>query len=527
MSDRQPNTVVIEDFLRLRDIGDLSDSDTMMVIGVLIDYATDTDDDAVNDRALEFADKLETRKLADSDAVLLNYFRANAWSNRQHTCHRANGNAWSWVQPEMEKQILYLRRALTSSGFDELEPRRRCEILTNLANLFSTLGRFVEAHATWTQALANDPCFWMARGNRGSGLLSYAKALYDEGHRAVFCLFAYRDLTQAIENIERYPHLGDTAVRDHFLKRRGIIERSITPEDVEKSYRPDCHTLGAGRAERAYRQWCLQKVLFLNPLNDVDPESVAANDILTLPDFTTAIGEPPVLIGFFNQLKQEYVSARWHFYEATMSSDPHFSDRDVLLFNTLDYPSYGLAVETMKLAFRAAYSIFDKIAYFLNAYMKIGLPEKRVDFRSIWRENEKAPVRPIFDASENWPFRGLYWLSRDLFDDKIHEPAEPDARKLNLIRNHLEHKYLKVHEMLVRSPETDASSYDLFVDTLAHSISRTDFEKKTLKLLKLSRAALIYLSLGMHHEERRRKKLLGSAMVAPMFLPPLDDEWKR
>ena len=427
----------------------------------------------------------------------------------------------------MEKQILYLRRALTSPGFETLEARRRCEILTNLGNLLSTLGRFVEARATWTQALVVDPCFWMARGNRGSGLFSYAKTLYDEGHKAVFCLIAYRELTQAIDDVQRYPELGHAAVQEHFLTRRAMIKRGIVPADVEKHYQPHGHALGKSRAEQSYRQWCLRNILFLNPLNDADPRSIAANDVLTLPDLTTDLGEPPVLIGFFNQLKQEYVTARWHLYAATTEDGLHFSDREVVLVNTLDYPSYGLAVETMKLAFRAAYSLFDKIAYFLNAYIKIGLPEKQVNFRNIWREKDNGPVRALFDTSENWPFRGLYWLSRDLFDKEIHESAEPEARELYVMRNHLEHKYLKVHEMLLRASEAEEAHDDLFVDTLAYSISRRDLEKKTLRLLQLSRAALIYLALGMHQEERQRKKRRGPGLVAPMFLPTLEDDWKR
>ncbi|MDX5595492.1 LA2681 family HEPN domain-containing protein [Pseudovibrio sp. SPO723] len=40
----------------------------------------------------------------------------------------------------------------------------------------------------------------------------------------------------------------------------------------------------------------------------------------------------------------------------------HFSDKDVALYNTLDYPSYALAVEKARLAYRMEYSLFDKIA---------------------------------------------------------------------------------------------------------------------------------------------------------------------
>ncbi len=515
--------IAMDDVLGLPDIIGLPDQDALMVIGLLIDFAADANDPSANDRALEFAKALDERGLSPANAALLNYFRANAWSNRRPAFDGKNASASSWTQPEMEQQILHLRRALTSTGFDDLEPRRRCEILTNLANLLNSLGRFVEARATWTRALTIDPGFWMARGNRGSGLIDYARSLYDTGHRDVFGLAAHRELTQAEADLKRNPSLGDPAVGGRFLALRTMVEGAIDLAEVERSFRPDGHSLGETQAERSYRKWCLREVLFLNPLNDVEPFSVAANDILTLPDFAAELAEPPVLIGFFNQLKQEYVSARWRVYEASTADEPHFSDRGVLLFNTLDYPSYGLSVETIKLAFRAAYSIFDKIAFFLNHYMGVGLAKNSVNFRRIWRESEKSPLRAIFEANENWPLRGLYWLSRDLFDEEIHESIEPEARELNSIRNHLEHKYLKLHDL----PFSSESNDELFLDTLSQSILLSDFEKKTLQLLKLARAALIYLSLGMHQEERRRERLRGPGLVASMTLPEWSDDWKR
>jgi hypothetical protein len=239
------------------------------------------------------------------------------------------------------------------------------------------------------------------------------------------------------------------------------------------------------------------------------------------------IGEPPVLIGFFNQLKQEFVSARWLYFEAIHTTAPHISDRDVLLYNTLDYPAFGLSVEKVKISFRMAYSLLDKIAYFLNRYLKLNIAETQVSFRGIWREKRGGPIRSQFDASENWPLRGLYWLSKDFFESAFQEVIEPDARALNELRNHLEHKYVKVHGILVPRPEVDDGRPDPLFDTFAHSVSREDLERRTLRVLKLARSALIYLSLGMHHEERRRRAAAKpGARTAPMHLDTWEDEWK-
>ena len=69
-------------------------------------------------------------------------------------------------------------------------------------------------------------------------------------------------------------------------------------------------------------------------------------------------------------------------FEGIHSHTMHFSDRDVLLYNTLDYPSYALAVEKLKSAFRSAYSLLDKVAFFLNDYASV--PVANVSFRSVW-----------------------------------------------------------------------------------------------------------------------------------------------
>lgn len=70
------------------------------------------------------------------------------------------------------------------------------------------------------------------------------------------------------------------------------------------------------------------------------------------------------------------------------------------------------------------------------------------------------------------------------------------------------------------------SSESVPTSALGYSLLRSDFEAKTLRLLKLSRAALIYLSLGMHAEERRRANAVAKNSVE-MKLGEWDDELKH
>ena len=315
--------------------------------------------------------------------------------------------------------------------------------------------------------------------------------------------------------------MGDTRHREVIERAAEQILRHYDLKAIHQAYRPYDWPIGEEPAEQKYRQWCLAKTLFLNPLNDVDAVPIAARDALCLPNFVLPAGEPPVVTGMFNELKQLFVSARWMLWEGLHGERDHFSDRDVALFNTLDHPSYGLSVEKVKAAFRLSYSIFDKIAYFLNHYLALGVVGHRVSFRTIWREKDIGPLRDPIAMSENWPLRGLYWLSKDLFEEGMKDSTEPQARALAELRNHLEHKYVKVHEFSASSP----GNGDPFHDTLAYSLTRSDLEQKTLRLLQLVRSALVYLSLAMHQEERRRAKE-RSGLSAPMLLDVWRDEWK-
>ncbi|MEO8000669.1 MAG: LA2681 family HEPN domain-containing protein [Arenimonas sp.] len=518
----------IDEILTMDSIDSLSPQNGLQAIARLIDYASEHRDLTLTSRALTWCDQIEPRLTSDIQRARKDYFRANAWANRQRERQSDRVAVWAWDQEELQQQIFFLRRALNSSAYDELDTTQRCQILTNLANQLDTAGRFVEARALWTAALRINPAFWMARGNRGRGLMHYAHALQNSGHKAYFALKAHDDLTRAVQDIDLHPELGDAGLRNNFVTAEEEIQRGFDLVKIADRYRLETFELSEKADERSYQQWCLRETLFLNPLNDVESLPISAKDVLTLPDFVTSIDEPPILVGLFNQLKQEFVSARWLYFDGINTDDVHHSDRNVVLYNTLDYTALDLGVEKVKIAFRMSYSLLDKIAYFINHYMKLGIPEKNINFRNIWREKNSGPVRVEFSASENWPFRGLFWLSKDIFEKDFKDLTEPDARELHELRNHLEHKYVKVLEMKTPVRVNTQSALDVSYDNFAHSISRHDLEQKTLRILQLVRSALIYLSLGMQKEERRRQASAGSnSFVARMALTEMADESKR
>lgn len=524
MKDSKPPSL---DELIGKSISGLKTRNALEHIGLLVDVSGDQNSGAGTTRAFELLEQVRARRLSAKQVALTHYFAANAWNNRQGEGPKIN--RWSWEQPTVREQILELRSAQRHKGFDAVEAIRRSQVRTNLGNQLSFIGRFIEALEQREPTVREDGHLAMPLGNQAITIATYARALYDHGHARVMFLAAHDLLAQALSKGMTWEQGSYEGAKEEFRRHHKWITEHVdltkTRKIMFKSY-----SLGKTPEEVAYRQWCLARKLFLNPLNDLGPLTIAARDVLTLPPVSTRLrAGMPWTIGFFNQMKQEFVSARYTYYQGISSTDSHFSDHDVLLLNTLDYPSYALSVERQRAAFRIAYSILDKIGFFLNDYLSVRRKPQDVSFRKVWCEQKDSKtLLPRFAKHKNWPLRGLFWLSKDLFDKEMRTSTEPDARALDEMRNRLEHRYLQVHESWAggagiarrKRGKTEPPRY---------SVLREDLEDKTLRMLKLARAALIYLSLAVHREEtlRGKRKPKGSGLIAQMPVDTWDDDWKR
>lgn len=133
----------------------------------------------------------------DAYASLVRYARSNGWDALRHI-RRTPQNVWSWEQPELAQQIYWLRASVQHPGHAQLPRHYRAKIRCNLGNALSGAGRFVEALAEWRIALTEQPNLGMAHGNMGKELVTYAHALYDEGHAVLLLQHARRELHAAL-----------------------------------------------------------------------------------------------------------------------------------------------------------------------------------------------------------------------------------------------------------------------------------------------------------------------------------------
>jgi len=134
------------------------------------------------------------------------------------------------------------------TGFDTLHPMHQCQILTNLANNLSHIGRFTEAVELWDRALRLNPKFGMARGNRGYALSNYAMGLYDRSHAQVMLVAAHDALRSARAKAAFY-EADYVAARAFFKAREDDIAGQIPVAKIRGQINLD-NTASARASER-------------------------------------------------------------------------------------------------------------------------------------------------------------------------------------------------------------------------------------------------------------------------------------
>ncbi len=479
-----------------------------------IDSASDAGDEALLRRLGEECEsRLSTAE--GEDRIRLLYYWSNAYSSIIATKHADPDYLWNWKQPEGVQNILLLRRAIGEPSFDTNNRIVARQIRNNLANRLHAIGRPVAANEERLRVLEYDPFFAKALAGQAKGITFYARQLYDQNHIIIF-LAAARSLYDAALGIDAFWESGDRdSVAPGLLEERNRIADDLHRNQYDENYNLNQWSLGDTEEERSYRHWCLRNRLFLNPLNEAYTETVAATDVLHLPSHRYGIEDVPRFPAYYNLMKQEYVSARYRLYRAIHENDPDFMMRDVHMLDSGEGQALGHYTEEFRSAFRSSYAIFDKVGLFLNDYYQIGLEPRTVSFRGVWYASPRrddADVHPAFINRRNWPLRGLYFLSKDLFDHDFNDAAEPDAANLAQLRQQLEHRFLRFQSFSTERT-TDTHQY----------ISIDDFQNRALRLIKMAREALIYLSLAMHREEKLRKDATSDekTLSVPLISRPI------
>ena len=423
--------------ITLQNVRDLPPLEALGLIGSLINASDELRRPTGHEHARKLgAELLSSAKLPDAYEALLHQFLANACAGLRRT-----RLVWLWGSEEMSSEFVHLRRALAHKGFRNLRADGRCRILANLGNSLSSIGRVVGAIPMWRSAIHLIPGFGMALANLGEGLIRYGNASRDPYAGPLLIQEGLESLHRALE-AQEFP--VETHAVQHFRTLLASSSVQLAKFKVHKHSRRDDYSYLEGGKE--YRGWCSGNGLYLSFENDLEEGGgLAVPDNLNCLPITGCHDEEPNVIRMFDQLVQEYVAARFLFYEARNADVPSMADRSLRLHETLDYALYGCSVEKAKIAFRTCYSLFDKIAFLINEYFSLGLSDRQVSFGTVWfaKSRKQKVLSKDLDTRRNWPLRGLFWVSRDFHEigsDTV--PLDPDARLFFDLRNVLEHRFL-------------------------------------------------------------------------------------
>jgi hypothetical protein len=225
---------------------------------------------------LGWFDAMDKRSVGGELAVLLDYSRANAIAGERL------GTQWKWEQPTLARELLYLRRAVARPEFTQIHNVTKCMCLNNLGNRLEVAGRCVEALDIWRKVLEISPSFGMSLFNRAKSLAHYADAVDNADIRTLFLWAAHRDASAAIASTAIYTAVRDTESKKAAKELKDWIESFLDIKGIDTFAPLEQETRRIEPEERDYVLWCVKNCLYLNPINDLGPYTLAASDTLSL-----------------------------------------------------------------------------------------------------------------------------------------------------------------------------------------------------------------------------------------------------
>lgn len=416
-----------------------------------------------------------------------------------------------------KQSLFYMRKALTSYKKSNCTNKSLLlSIYTNYANELGACGRVIEALRIYRKAISIYHHFSMIIGNYGRTLNFYANMVNDVNHCKELHCYAYQSIKRSL--IIHDPNMHEDAV-NYFSELIAKYDSLPTKEYLSYPIVFDEYDLGETE-EHDYRIWCLKNHLFLNPLNDlIEQETAFAHDPLTITQFTEYVDRkevgsesnsvPPKWYSMLNQLKEEYIYSRFLCYEGSEKiSELHYADKDVKLsYSDYNYINYSIRLEQLKSAFKTLFSIFDQIGFVINEFWKLGFSERTADAAHVFGCKNYP--------KDNVALSALYWSNCE-FSERFGNADSASERDLKVLRNALEHKFVKVHEY-------DYSGNLQIEDDSFYHISEGELKKHTLRLLELAREWIMELVYAIDIEERKKDK---GANAIELNIYDFDDKWK-
>lgn len=385
----------------------------------------------------------------------------------------------------------------------------RYQALVHLGALYDHFGRFQEAQFMFLQAGHLLPSDYMWRFNLGFSLGS-THGFYERRSEPFVLAHAKAILKQYVDKPETTKSVTALYEKIKDWKTPDLSDDKVVEYDDSD--------------EGRYNKWVNDYWLRLNSYNDINSHSSLAQDDSLYFDAVFSPNQDPDfgfrMFTLLNEIKQEFVSARYMLYRYFQDSGSlHFSDKGVRLSDNADYSNYCYHIEVAKSAFRALYSLLDKIAYALNEYLGLGEPGTSVSYKDIWYSNKKKRIlnEKITNYNTVCSLAGLLFIRNDIYGADESYLQDESTMRLKAVRNAMEHRAIVI---------TDDVEFD---DTgLALKISRAEFEEVAMTLISTVRQAIFCFVNTVNHIEYDKKQKINEAgqIVIQQPVGTLDDDEK-
>ena len=147
----------------------------------------------------------------------------------------------------------------------------------------------------------------------------------------------------------------------------------------------------------AFEKWVNENYLRINRFCDVEPmSSLSMSDNVELPYIRAAKDRQKLFEASYEEIMKSFVDTRKLAYTAMVGSG-------------------DISTELLKMTYKNFYSVFDKIAVFLQAYLNLPIRVHQADFASIWTDR-KGRLREDFMANpQNLSLLALYNVKLDVY----------------------------------------------------------------------------------------------------------------
>ncbi len=448
--------------------------------GLLIDIGTGLRDRKIIEEGIKQG-KLVLDSVGDNYKNNLHYNLANGYMSLYNLFE--HGDIKKIPSGEnLQKAKFHFRKAIELSN-NQLTP----QLLTNYGNCLDALGRSIESIYAYDTALDINPSYSMAIANRAQASIFFADisgeyrgAIYAEAYQEIRSVLDKQDLIE----------IGGTNAKESFEKEMLDIEKIFKDKDFlnKKLTHEKVNTTEFTQFEKFYLEICSTNKLFLNfHIHDNNCEAALVDPVFI--SLITSVSDNTTfyrLSKHINQIKEDYATARLLFVQSQFekSDIERISERTIYV-DTLDYASFGLYGGLLKSAYKAVFNILDKIGVFIKQYFNPQSSEK-VYFKNIWEENSQ--LRQQLLETKNISLYALYDIFKD-FEKNEHFKYQKD------IRNSLTHRRLVI---------IDDSDQAFDKDT--NEIGHIQMISETADLLRLIKAAIIYLINFVNNEEGKKRQ---------------------